>query len=115
MNETLLEKKAFMKILSEAVMREDEMVMKKEIKSLKKTSALINDDVRLKNYMKMKNVSSTREIFRIKTNMNKIRGNYKNDFNMVKDGVMCVGCGKVEEVNSHLVTCQAYEDLRTGG
>ena len=46
--------------------------------------------------------------------MNEIRGNFKNDSRVKKTGVMCVACGKDEEINSHVMVCPEYEDLRQG-
>ena len=46
--------------------------------------------------------------------MNETRGNFKNDYKYKKTGVMCVACGKEEEVNSHVMVCPEYEDLRLG-
>ena len=46
--------------------------------------------------------------------MNKVRGNYKSDPIMVKNGVGCVACSYNKEVNSHIIECEGYIDLRIG-
>ena len=46
--------------------------------------------------------------------MNPLRGNFKHDKNSKAVGVLCVACGREEEVNSHVMTCSHYQDLRAG-
>ena len=46
--------------------------------------------------------------------MNKVRGNYKNMPENKAAGWICVGCTQEAELNSHIMTCKAYEDDRSG-
>ena len=46
--------------------------------------------------------------------MNKLRGNFKHDLKHKNVGVSCVACGTEEEVNTHVMECKHYEDLRQG-
>ena len=79
-----------------------------------KTKDLVTTDCKIQSYFKEKSLATTRELFRIRTNMNEIRGNFKNDTKYKMTGVCCVACGREEEVNSHVMVCPEYEDLRQG-
>ena len=90
------------------------MWIRNEMEGKKKTKDLVTEDCKTQKYFKEKSLVTSREIFRIRTNMNEIRGNFKHDFRYKKSGVMCVACGGEEEVNSHVMVCPEYEDLRQG-
>ena len=79
-----------------------------------KVKDLVTEHCNLKDYFQEKSLAATREIFRIRTNMNMLKGNFKNDPKYKNDGVMCVACGMKEEVNTHVMVCSHYEDLRQG-
>lgn len=80
----------------------------------KKTKDLVTEDCKTQKYFKEKSLVTSREIFWIRTNMNEIRGNFKHDSSYKKTEVLCVACGGEEEVNSHVMVCSEYEDLRQG-
>ena len=44
--------------------------------------------------------------------MNKLKGNFKHDKRITD--LCCVACGQEEEVNSHVVSCPRYADLKQG-
>ena len=46
--------------------------------------------------------------------MNELRGNFKHDVKYKNVGVSCVACGTEEEVNTHVMVCSHYEDLKQG-
>ena len=75
---------------------------------------LVGDNCLLKQYFKEKSLSATREMFRIRTNMNELKGNFKHSKKNLKTGVLCVACGLEEEVNSHVLDCPMYVDLKQG-
>ena len=79
-----------------------------------KTKNLVTESFSLKSYFKEKSVAVTREVFRVRTNMNELRGNFKHDTKYKNTGVSCVACGTEEEVNTHVMVCSHYEDLRQG-
>ena len=41
-------------------------------------------------------------------------GNFKHDLKYKNVGVACVSCGTEEEVNTNVMVCKHYEDLRQG-
>ena len=79
-----------------------------------KTKELVTESCMLKDYFKFKSLSVTRDIFRIRTNMNPLRGNFKHKYKSTPGGVQCLACGVEEEVNTHVMSCQEYDDLRQG-
>ena len=79
-----------------------------------KTKDLVTEDCRMKDYFSEKSLATTREIFRIRTNMNEIRGNFKNYAKYNNNRSLCVACGLEEEVNSHVLQCSHYKDLKNG-
>ena len=113
-NETPMMKKGYKKAIKEAARIFDDKELKKKMSDKKKLSNIIDDDCRLKNYFSDKSLHFVRDLFKIRTNMNKIRGNYKNDPNIVRSGIKCMACGYNSEVNSHIVDCFGYTDLRVG-
>ena len=46
--------------------------------------------------------------------MNPLKGNFKQMYRNSPGGVFCVACGEEEEVNSHVMICGDYADLRQG-
>ena len=46
--------------------------------------------------------------------MTKLISNFKHDLKYKNIGVFCVSCGTEEEVNTHVMECKHYEDLRQG-
>ena len=46
--------------------------------------------------------------------MNELKGNFKNKYKNTPGGVTCMACGMEEEVNSHVMKCVKYADLRQG-
>ena len=58
---------------------ENELELRKEMEEKYETKDILTDNVNMKEYMKGKSLSKIRELFRIRTNMNEIKGNFKND------------------------------------
>ena len=94
--------------------KEDEKRLKDGMEEKTKIQDLVGDNCLLKEYFKEKSLVATREMFRIRTNMNELRGNFKHSKKNLSTGVLCVACGLVEEVNSHVMDCPMYGDLRQG-
>ena len=76
----------------------------------KKLSSILTESCNMKEYMKGTSLSNIRELFRIRTNMNELKGNFKGIHK--EEGVLCVACGEQEEVNTHVLVCEKYGDLR---
>ena len=112
-NETVMSKNQFKKHVEKACQVEDEAMMKRKMESLSKMSDRIAEDCKMKEYMKNNLVSVVRDIFRIRTNMNQLRGNFKNDYKLTKQGSRC-NCGLEEENNKHIMECSLYYDIRVG-
>ena len=77
-----------------------------------KVQDLVSENCSLKSYFTEKSLSAARDLFRIRTNMNKLKGNFKHDKR--NPDVRCVACGQAEEINSHVVDCAEYADLKVG-
>ena len=65
-------------------------------------------------YFKEKSLEDTRMLFRIRTRMVDLKANFKNNHAFRKDNWLCEGCRREVETNSHVMSCQAYEDIRQG-
>ena len=68
----------------------------------------------MKDYFKCKSLAVTRDIFRIRSSMNPVKGNFKHMYKNTPGGVLCAACGGEDEVNSHVMSCSEYADLRHG-
>ena len=88
--------------------------IEEELKKLNKCTELRGDGFGLKPYVTELTLQEARERFRIRTDMNKIRGNYSNVLTNKMNKLVCVGCDVEgdKEVNSHVMECPAYQDLR---
>ena len=106
------EKKIIRKTIKEACRDKDEKELKARMG--KKCENMKDEDCRIKPYFKELTLYEAREMFKIKTNMNKIRGNYKNMRDNKTARWLCVGCNVEVEVNSHIRSCKFYEDDKSG-
>ena len=106
------EKKQIRKMVSEACREKDEIDMKSKMGS--KCEEMKDQDCRIKPYLKELNLYEARELFKIKSHMIKLRGNYKNMPSNKAAGWLCIGCNSAIEVNSHIMTCNFYEDDKSG-
>ena len=113
-NKTPFDKFELRDVVKKATKREDEQRMRAEMEGRTKTKDLVTESFSLKSYFKEKSLAMTREVFRIRTNMNELRGNFKHDKKYKNSGISCVACGTEEEVNTHVMVCKHYEDLRQG-
>ena len=111
-NKTQVSKHVFKNLFIKAARREDEKYLRTNMEGKTKVQDLVTENVSLKSYFKEKSLSSTREMFRIRTNMNKLKGNFKHDKRNAD--ALCVACGKEEEINSHVMYCPSYADLKQG-
>ena len=99
-------------MLDAACKREDEIEMRKEMDGKTKVKDIFTENLNLKEYMKGKSLCKIREMFRIRTNMNGMKANFKQHQRNREEDFLCVACGLEEEVNSHVMVCGEYEDLR---
>ena len=99
--------------MTAACRMKDEMEIKMEMDILTKCQDLKKEDCSLKPYMINLSLHEVREMFAIRTNMNKLRGNYSHDADNIKNKLKCVGCRVegIKEVNSHMMKCDVYQDL----
>ena len=113
-NHTDFTKNEFKRLVIKACRREDEVLLRSSMEGRTKTQDLVTESCSLKDYFREKSLARTREMFRIRTNMNDLKGNFKHDVRNVTGGILCVACGMKDEVNSHVMTCDKYQDLRMG-
>ena len=106
------EKKHIRKTITRACREKDEKELKANMG--KKCEGMKDEDCEIKPYLKDLTLYEARELFKIKTNMNKIRGNYKNMSEHKAARWLCVGCQLEVEVNSHILSCKFYEDDQAG-
>ena len=64
--------------------------------------------------MKALTLHEAREYFKIRSNMNRLRANFKQDKANKINNYMCVGCGEEQEINAHVLVCKTYEQFRNG-
>ena len=96
-------------MIKKACYEKDEKEIKEKMGS--KCEDIKNDEFKVQDYMKNNTVKDISEIFRIKTKMNHLRGNFSSD---PKFRGPCSGCGVNKETNSHVTECEAYEYLLLG-
>ena len=70
-------KQQYKKLLVQACLEKDEEELKEKMGS--KCSSIKEDKFQVQDYMKVNSLSDIREIFRIKTRMNKLRANFPSD------------------------------------
>ena len=105
-------KKMIRNLTREACRSKDEECMRSEMDGLVKCDSIKIDEFKLQDYFVKLNLYESRDMFAIKCNMNKLRGNYRNG-GQSKD-LVCVGCKMNSEVNSHVMECREYEEERSG-
>ena len=98
--------------MKKACFEKDEDELRKQMKS--KCEGITNDKFGIQEYMKNNDLKTIRELFRLKTRMNHLKANYPGDPKNRMDGLVCVGCGKIKETNSHVAECDTYSDLKIG-
>ena len=85
--------------------------MKKMEKSDKLNDLVEQEDGRMKEYMKIKNISDSRIMFRARTKMIPFKNNMKNMYG--REHLQCDQCTlDVTESQSHVLVCSGYEDIR---
>jgi hypothetical protein len=89
-------------------------MFEKLAKGYKKLDKIKGDDpTKPKEYMERKSISDCRLIFRMRTEMIKIKDNMKNNYK--GDLVNCDVCEmRVPESQTHVMLCAGYEQLRVG-
>ena len=110
-NETECMKKEFKRMLDAACKREDETEMRKEMEGKSKVKDISTESLNLKEYMKGKSMCKIREMFRIRTNMNKIKANFKHDQRNREKDFLCVACGLEAEMGDTIGIAHRYFGL----
>ena len=89
-------------------------IMEKMMTGYKKLDKIKQDDpTKAKEYMERKAIADSRLIFRMRTEMVKLRDNMRNMYK--GDLVNCQACSMgVPESQTHVMFCTGYEDLRLG-
>ena len=113
-NKADLTKNEVKKLVTTACKEKDEVYMKQKMENSKKMEDIIDDNCELKPYLKNLTLHQARDLFKIRTNMIKLRENYKNDKTNKSVNYVCVGCKQEKEVNAHVLVCPAYAHLRKG-
>ena len=105
-HETKMKKSKFIEELRKACFDRDEEELRKIKKS--KCKDRVNDKFGIQDYMKNKNSKTIHRLFRIKSKIHHLKGNFPSDPRNRKNGsLVCVGCSKTEETNSHVAECDA--------
>ena len=73
---------------------------------------IVGQNCETKLYMKNLTLHEARHLFKIRTHMNKLKGNYKNNKQNKITKYKCEGCKTETKINSHVLICPAYEYLR---
>ena len=113
-NITLCSKNEFKDLVNKAFKRENKISLRSAMEGKVKLQNLVTESCNMKEYFRENSMTRMREMFRIKTNMNEIKGNFKHDVKNKVEGIACVACWSEDEVNSHVMTCDKYQDLRVG-
>ena len=113
-NKTLFTKIEYKSIVRKACEQEDAKWLRDNMEGKTKTKEMVTENCKLKDYFMYKSLSVTRDMFRIRSSMNHLRGNFKHKYLNTPGGVQCVACGGDVEVNSHVLSCSEYKDLREG-
>ena len=113
-NKTNFTKVEYKDIVKKACRREDAIMLRNSMEGKTKTKDLVSESCNVKDYFRSKSLSVTRDIFRIRSSMNPLKGNFKQMYRNSPGGVLCAACGEEEEVNSHVMSCGDYADLRQG-
>ena len=108
-NETKMDLKDFKKIVSEAIKKEDEALIKEEASVKTKCARILDEEYGKKKYFKEQTISETREWFKSRFGLQKFAGNYSKDKRFAKTNWLC-RCGEREE-EVHLARCQVYSDI----
>ena len=80
----------------------------------KKLDKIVDDDpTQAKDYMKVKTLSDTRLIFRLRTEMLEVKDNMRNRYK--GNNVYCEACdSNTAESQLHVMACPGYAELRAG-
>ena len=76
-NLTECSKNEYKTMIHKASRREDEVLMRKGMEGKTKMNDIVTESCLIKDYFKLNSMSKTREIFRVRTNMNDVKGNFK--------------------------------------
>ena len=98
-----------------AIREHNRLVIRSDmILKYKKLDDLVEEeDGMLKDYMRTKNISESRVLFRIRTKMLDLKDNMKGRYS--KDDLNCSACNEDKiESQAHVIACTGYADLRAG-
>ena len=100
-----------------AIREHNRLVIRSDmISKYKKLDDLVEEEdgmLNIKDYMRTKNISESRVLFRIRTKMLDLKDNMKGRYS--KDDLNCSACNENKiESQAHVITCTGYADLRAG-
>ena len=85
------------------------------LRSDQKLQDLRNDNFGRKEYLASKSIDNCRMRMRVRSNMVKVKENFKNMYKNRRNGLYCDSCqGKEVESQSHVLLCPAYDKFRDG-
>ena len=102
------------KIVKEAVIKENETLLKKEIMKSKKlkTSEMASENFMIRPYIRELTLSEARTLFKFRSQMTQyIKMNYKNEQRYAKSLWKCDKCSNID-TQSHILWCPYYKNLR---
>ena len=99
-----------------AVWNHNESWLKDKIENrYEKLQDLRNDNFGRKEYLASKSIDNCRMMMRVRSNMVKVKENFKNMYKNRRNGLSCDSCqGKEVESQSHVLLCPAYDKFRDG-
>ena len=111
-NETLLSKNDYRKLVMKACKERDEEVLRADSQNKSKCDKILEDKYGMKEYFKDKNIHQARQLFRTRTKMQPFAGNYSSSQKYRRTNWMCA-CGTAREEEGHLVRgeCPLYRDI----
>ena len=108
-------KKEYAVMVKKACMEYDEKAMKDDMATMKdkKMKQMVNENCKLKDYVKSGTLFSVRKMWEVWSYMLRVAGNYPKHRKYERTSWLCQACDlRVREDQDHLPLCQGYADLR---
>ena len=109
---TKLSKKVYRKLVTKACHKENENRLRNKMQGKQKCERIEKEIYGKKDYMKSKDISSARQMFRTRFGMQPFAGNYSHDRRFSRTEWLCQ-CRESREDESHLLSgnCSVYGEL----
>ena len=110
---TKLNMKAYRSIVTLACHRKNEERILSQSEGKVKCERITQGDYGKKDYVKSKQISFVRQVFKTRVGMNQFAGNYSHDRRFARTDWLC-RCHKAREEESHLISgeCDVYGEIR---